>query len=515
MAHDKLVKTSVESETDPSSDTKPSNDGLSTSKLEPASSQYQDSIDRLHAAYNVVSHMTTDDLMIQKNLDQERQLFSNNSNHFLNRKDIVKHLPEEVDLFNPEELKRIEEIYEKLTLLDTDKSVQYKYYKRYLKKYSDPVLIMIQEFNGINKKFKLLRRKESESLSLNPGAYYYNENLLGAPYNVIGFDTTISGLPLRSGKHKVSEKFYPQEFVEDLQMYRTKIPIYKRDLDFIEQEESFRNINPKKVLLLKQDNAQADLSTPEQLNHFFSKIYNQLEIPLNAININSVENYNCLNLNNETVIRVENEILLMKKSLQHEIETVMMKSSLNSRVMIHNNPNHLKHNQYRLYETKSSDFIDSSALVVINHHIKEFNLIPNYALILNTLKQHKNLRNHLYKVFLINLEDQIDILFRIKYINEKEMNRFMKRMIKNIGHTIKFKLEKLFKPLWKTDTTKTTANYDALIFSPYLNHTNCFKRIYWLNNRVRNFDDGVKNTRVLRRSGLQINWKSLDNLVEY
>ncbi|KAG2734042.1 hypothetical protein G9P44_003567 [Scheffersomyces stipitis] len=479
-------------------------------------SEQQENLNKLNDLYDTISHMTVDDLRIQQNLDQGRQLFSFNSQHCLNRKEIIRNLPDELDLFNPEELRKIESIYDKLGKLDGDKTVQFKYFKRYLRKYDDPITVLIQQFNGISKKFKLLRRKEIDNLSLAPGAYLYNENLFNLPYNVVGFDRSISGLPLRNGKHRLVDRCYPQEFVEDLQMYRTKIPIHKRDLDFIEMDENSTNVDPSKILKSNQlankelsGNINGnELSKPDQINNYLNSIYHQLEVPKNSILIDSVDNYNSLDLHNDVVIRIENEVLLMKKTLQHEIES-HMKSSLNSRFLMYSNQE-LKHNQFKLCETHSTNSVNSSSLLIINYHLKEFSMIPNYSIILNSIRQQNKLRNHLYKIFLINLEDQIDTLFRIKYYNDRDMNKFMKRIVQNIGNVIKFKLLKLFKPLY------VKGDYDAVIYNPYLNKSNCFKRVYWLNSSARRFDVEIKNRKtILRKGGLMLKWKKFDNLIEY
>ncbi|KAK6456864.1 uncharacterized protein RJT20DRAFT_35021 [Scheffersomyces xylosifermentans] len=512
----------AESTNSKSSTTSPTKESDNT--LPPSyASEQQHNLSRLNDLYDSVSHMSADDLHIQQNLDQGRQLFSFNSHHFLNRKELIRSLPDELDLFNPEQLKKIESIYDKLGKLDNDKTVQFKYFKRYLRRYDDPINVLIQQFNGISKKFKLLRRKEIDNLSLAPGAYLYNENLFNLPYNVVGFDRSITGFPLRSGKHRLEDRCYPQEFVEDLQMYRTKIPIHKRDLDFIEMDENSTNVDPKKTIKSNisnisdisgfngnsnSNNNNTELSKPEQINQFLNNIYHQLEIPKNSILIDSVDNYNSLDLHNDIVIRIENEVLLMKKSLQHEIEA-FMKSSLNSRFLLYSNQE-LKHNQFKLCETHSTNSLNSSSLLIINYNLKEFSMIPNYSAVLASIKQRKSLRNHLFKIFLINLEDQIDTLFRVKYYNDRDMNKFMKRMIQNIGHVIKFKLLKLFKPL------VIKGGYEALVYSPYLNGSNCFKRVYWLNNRVKRLDrDNSNRKTVLRRGALMIKWKKFDNLIEY
>ena len=50
-------------------------------------------------AYETVAYMSVDDLEIQRNLDQGKQ-FSFPSEHYLDRKKIIRSLPDEVDLFD-------------------------------------------------------------------------------------------------------------------------------------------------------------------------------------------------------------------------------------------------------------------------------------------------------------------------------------------------------------------------------------------------------------------------------
>jgi len=443
--------------------------------------------------FDTISHMTSDDLIIQTNLDQGRQLFSFPLEHFIDRKTTLRNLPNEIDLFDPKQLEEIDSIYSKLAALDNDKSVHLKYFKRYLSKYDNPVTLLIQQFNGINKKFKLLRRKEMDNLSLAPGAYLYHENLFKLPYNVIGFDRSISGLPLRKSQEQV--KCWPQEFVEDLQMFRTKIPIQKRDLDFIEHDESTTNINPMKI----NQKSLSRSSKTDQINNFLSNIYNKIDVPEKTIMIDSIDDYQSVNLNQNLIIRIESEILLIKKSLQLEIEQVM-KNTSNSRSILMFGNQTLKHNQFKLCETNTSN---TNNILVINYNLKQFNLIPNYALLMRNRRHLNFLKMHLMKIFLINLEDQIDTLFRIKYYRNKDMDKFMKRLVNSIRNVIKFKLLKLFKPL------AIPTAYDALIYSPYKNSG--FKRIYWLNDFRPKTNDGIR----CRKSALCINWKNLDNLIEY
>lgn len=424
----------------------------------PASSQVQE-------AYETVAYMSVDDLEIQRNLDQGKQ-FSFPSEHYLDRKKIIRSLPNEVDLFDLSSV-NLEKIYNDLRKLDEDKSVQLKYYKKYLRNYDDLINNLIQEFNGINSKFKSLRREEIANLSLSPSAFYYKENLFNQPYNVVGFDRSISGLPLRTGKSKLTDVCYPKEFIEDLQMYRKKIPIHKRDLNFLEQEKDSVNIDPKYLNKRPIRNEFDD-----NFNKFLDIIYEN-EVPQFTIHYENVDQYNLLpNISQELYDDFENEIFQLRSFLQSQIKSHITKNG--SKILLFGNQE-IKTNQFKLCEVLKPNHLNASSLLVINYNLKQFNAFPNYSALLNSRRQVKNLSNHLFKLFLINLEDQIDTLIRMKYHGSNDMKNFMKHLKSTIRSTIKKKL--IPSCITKIKQRQPYYHIDALIHM--VSSSSHFKRIYW------------------------------------
>lgn len=419
----------------------------------------------IQEAYDTVAYMTVDDLAIQRNLDQGKQ-FSFPSEHYLDRKKIIRNLPDEIDLFNSSSI-NLDMIYNDLQKLDQDKSVQLKYFKKYLRNYDDPINNLIQEFNGINSKFKSLRRNEITSLSLSPSAFYQKENMFNLPYNVIGFDRSISGLPLTSGKNKLSEACYPKEFIEDLQMYRKKIPVYKRDLNFLEFEKDSVNIDPK-YLNKRPINNDYDAN----FNKFLDIIYEN-EVPEFTIHYENVKQYNLLPPLSEDLYEIfENEIFNLRSQLQTELKEHITKNG--SKIMLFANQE-IKTNQYKLCEILKPNQLDTSSLLVINYNLKQFNVFPNYSLMLNSKRQVKNLSNHLFKLFLLNLEDQIETIIRIKYHTADDMNKFMDELKATIKTTIKDKIIKSC--LESVRQILPPYHLDALIHT--ISPNSPFKRIYW------------------------------------
>lgn len=450
--------------------------------------------DRIQQAYETIAYMTTDDITIQKGLDQGSQFNTFPSEHYLDRKQIIRNLPDEIDVFETP-MAEIKHVYEQLARLDDDRLVQLKYFKRYLKNYDDPVIQLLQRFNKINDKFKLLRRREVDNLALAPNAFLYKENLCNVPYNVLGFDRSITGLPLRSGKHQLDDKPYPQEFIEDLQMFRTKIPLHKRDLNFIEIEEHSATVDPNKL---------GRGSSKYELHKFVNSIFEELEFPKNALYVNNIENYHNLEVVSTFLINeIDYEILQFKKTLQKEIEMFM--ASNGSKLLVFGHQD-LKPNQFKLVdnnrtkEKRIQNFGKLSSLAVVTY-FKNFNMIPPFALLLDSRRQYRKLRKHLFKVFLINLEDQIDTLFRIKYYNQPKMRRFMASVKTKIGALIDAKLM----PICHDKRLKKLRGVDALIHKP--NKDLAFKRLYWLDNKYR------REVQAMRRVSFNVNHEDFNSYI--
>lgn len=429
------------------------------------------SIDKVSEVYETIAYMSEEDIEMQKNFDQGRQFFFP-SEHYLDRKKILRSIPNEINLLDLSSVD-VDRIYGDLAKLDSDKSVQMKYYKKYLLDYSDPLNIMIQEFNGIDAKFKALRRNEISSLPLSPGAFYHKENLFKHVYNVVGFDKSISGLPLYSGKGKTKEELYPREFIEDLEMFRKNITVHKRDLNFMVMEKSSVNVDPR--YLHKKSLNKGE----ENLNKFLDVIYKN-EVPDHTIQYEDIDNYNLLPISNHEIYDAfENEVATLRNFLQKDIKFEVSQSGSNL-LLIPNND--IKSNIYRLCELmKPSADTRSTPMIIIKYNLKDFNAFPNYTQLLNSRKRLRSLKRHLFKLFMINLESQLDTLIRIKYRKPEEMTGFIKNFKSVVNSTIENKILVLCKD-WARPVQ--ALNFDAFIHEN--DKRKPFKRIYF-------YDMGVYN----------------------
>ncbi|KAG7193385.1 uncharacterized protein KQ657_000803 [Scheffersomyces spartinae] len=474
--------------------------------------------------YDSISHMSNNDFIIQHNFDNSPVFNSFDSEHFLDRKRLLKSIPDEIDIFNTP-MDTIERTYKSLAQLDDDKSLHVKYYKRYLKKYDDQILNLHQDFNGITTKFKMLRRNELIRLNLSRDAFMFKENFFKHDYNVVGFDRSISGMPLYQDRNKVAKDAYPTEFIEDLQSGTTKIQVHKRDLDFLELDELTANIDPKRMkeygsgITMHSSNSggsskQFNLDNTSNSMGEFDEVFNNImqdnekQVPKNAISLKSIKDYRVLDFRTDILLRIENEITFLRKSLQNEIELFMKANNQGSPRLLLYGHQDLLTNQYKLCEYSSSR-AQRNSILIINYSFKDFGLLPNYTYLINSIKRRHNLKRHLFKLFLINVEDQVDTLIRIKYIRDRDMRKFMKTLSRNINQIIKFKLMKLFET-FKPSRLNPLHNYggkmiyDAYIFKPYKN--NSFKRIYWVKHSIRRSND------LNKKSNLIVNWKSLDSI---
>ncbi|CAH6719162.1 hypothetical protein CLIB1444_02S02322 [[Candida] jaroonii] len=451
-----------------------SKDQTRDSKVEEKIDDNEDTHKKLKDYYDSIAYMTADDLMIQQNLDQGKQFNSFDSEHYLDRKTLTKNIPNEIDIFEtpyPE----IEKIYKDLNKLDTDKTVQLKYYKRYLDNYSDPVNLLLQEFNRIDEKFKLLRRDEIDNLNLNPNSYFYHENLFNLSYNVLGFDRSISGFPLRMGKHKLTDVTYPVEFIQDLQMCQKKIKLHKKDLDFVEYNENSLSINPNNL-----NNPQIS-DNQGSMNKVIDMIYNELDVPKNFLIVDDVHDYNCVKFKflNKFNSILETEINTLKASLQKEIEFILSSNNESKNLLLFNHQS-FKTNQYKLCDfvkenKPNNDPIDELSgkpqVVLLSYNIQEFNLIPYTYLINRTRRSRKRLFNHIFKLFLINLKDQIETLLRIKY--SKKKSTFINNLNLKITNITQFKLMNFF---YSINDLKLIKPGHAIYLKPYKSRN--YKRLY-------------------------------------
>ncbi|KAI5957692.1 hypothetical protein KGF57_002958 [Candida theae] len=474
------------------------------------------------------SVMNKQQFLFQMGLDGDKPFMSFHNPHFVDSKRILRNLPDQIDVLNPEDMKRVNEVYDQLQQLDSNPALHEKFLKRYFYDYENDLMKLGQFMRGINSKFKMLRRNESEKFNPESVIHEYVNDKMKHPYNVVGFDRSFIGMPLRKEPHLPSNKpVLPREFVQDLPAFDSKITLKKFDLNFMERDGCV-NVDPTFVTPLKElydyenknysgggiySPSTSKTATAQRATHAY--LTSKLGLPRFNIQIGDTEDYNRLKLNNHQITnRIEQEIRVMKKSLLEEIKTTV--ESSNAHLMSSDTHNdYIKSNQYILCAVKE----ELRGTVYI---WKSFSILPVYFMLPLTKKRERHLINHLFKLFLINIEDKIDILFKIKYDRARDTQKFMKNVIKNIGHTIKFRLWRYFKttknslnassaaatisssiqlPLLKTNFK----HKQAVVYSPYKKSP--FKRIYWVSRKPRGIAAASRQHRQqLRKSSSSVDY---------
>ncbi|KAI3403346.2 hypothetical protein KGF56_003934 [Candida oxycetoniae] len=498
--------------------------------------------------------MSLEDLIFQIGLDGDGPFMSLENPHFVNSKKILCSIPDSLDLFNPKDMAKVDEIYAKLNKLDSNPQMHQKFLKRFFFDYNNDLILLSQHLRGISSKFKQLRRNETDKFKPESTIYELIHDKMKYAYNVVGFDRSCLGMPLRSN---METGVYPREFIQDLPHFDHKIHLKKTDFNFAEKDACI-NVDPNKVTPLKDlyDYENRDFNRHDEYNNDDDDdegsrrgkgggVYSTLEtktgvkythkathqylsdnlgLPRQYIPIKNCYSYRRLKLNNHQITnRIEQEIRIMKKLLTDEIKATI--ESSNIVLMSTNQTFHqdaIKSNQYILCEIK--DKLPGTIFIW-----KSFSILPLYFILPLTKRRERTLITHLYKLFLINLEDYINILFKIKYDHTRDVTKFMKTLLKNIGHTIQFRLWRYFKINKRTISSSAAAaaaisslnssislpllkskykQKQAVVYSPFTD--SCFKRIYWIKRGQSEGDE-----RQLRRGAKKVDFAVIgEDLIE-
>lgn len=445
-----------------------------------------------------INQMTHKELVTQKFLDGDRRPFlSTKADGFLLRKNLIRDLPNLIDLFleagaesesgpknnaglyPDDSLEDINKIYSDLSKLDRDEAVYKKYFEKYGIK-QDLSNELIQGFNGIADKFQLIRRGETFQLPLSPNQFRFEANIFNMPYNVPGFDVSFSGIPLRFGQQRHKSKDLPVELVKDLRMFEKSVPIRKTDLDFAtdselkeQDEDKSITVHPEvdtvglveKVKLMERD----CIEISHSLDH-----YRPFPIPSTS---------NTQHPNYSSIALLEFLITSVQRSLVKEIEEYLG-GMYRSPDMI------FKPNLYYLFEKRKPKILsmwNENGATEISLPIKlaKLSSFPLSVYNIKTRKEKRFLRLHLFKIYMINLEGLIDRLTTMKYQTEALKNNFLKRLVDRIYKEIDSELinqviKDLSIPSKKLEEFSIGKDVGVLMYKPFENSS--FKRIIWTKN---------------------------------
>lgn len=430
----------------------------------------------LEKSYQKLAFMTRDDIRIQENLALGAQFGAAPSGHYLDRAAIIQTLPNEVDLLNTP-WDEIQRIYGALEQLDQDKSLASKVLKKYRIDERD-LKTRLKVGKNVDGVCRSGRRKENYEV---PRLFDRMFNHLH-PFNIVGFDRSISGAPLLSGKHSIRRDSkqrirdeIPVELMQDIRPFNTKVSIMKRDANFMDEDLLKECISPHDPKPLAAKDALSGIGKPifvDRVNN-----YQKLETPQLR----------------ELVDLIDREISTLRDSLSTEIAREMF--PLNNVIPI--SINELKTNHYVL--TLKEHAATAYSGPALSYHYKLFHLIPVYGFFLHKRNQLNCLYRHLFKVMILNLEDHCRQLMKIKYKLPEESKMFMNRIKGKIHRAL---TEKIMSRILEERIRFSTMN-DAIIWKPFLKTD--FSRIYWIkplqksgSNR-RGSAYGRKRSMVLRK----------------
>lgn len=412
----------------------------------------KENIDELEDCFEKVAFMTKDDIAIQENFDQGGQFGSFPSEHFFDRRELIRSLPDEVDLLETP-WEEIERVYKLLEKLDVDRSVHAKYLKKFGIDDND-LITRLRMGNNLRDMCSSGRRGEKYEIS--KGLERVFKKLY--QYNVVGFDRSLVGVPLRGGKNNLKKNAseespadaFPTELIRDMRPFDTKVPVHKVDVNFLDDDLLKESISPFDAKPLPPEDLLRDVGKPIFLDTIDN--YRKVEHP-----------------SMEFLTRIEKETILLKDALYLEITRKMIPTGTD---VITFNSQKLKTNEY-VIASKDHDATTISGPTT-SYRFKQFDLVPIYGMLLSTVKHYNNLYKHLFRVILINLDEHVDVLTRIKYTLARESNSFMRKLYARIHKAVSDKLM----PLALKSRIQVPKQYNAVLHK----HILCgnFLRIYWV-----------------------------------
>lgn len=405
----------------------------------------KNNIDELEDSYETLAFMTRDDVAIQENFDEGSQFGSFPSEHFLDRRALIRSLPDEIDILETP-WEEIERIYLLLNKLDEDKAVHMKYMSRFGMDHKD-LQAKLRLGSNLDDMCKAGRR--GEKYEVPKGMERVFKRLY--PYNVVGFDRSILGVPTRSGRHRIPDsEGFPQELITDVRPFDTKVLVHKVDVNFLEDDQLKESISPYDSKPMPPEDLLRDVGKP--------------------IFIDNIDNYRKVEHPSTPFLsKIEKETLLIKDSLYLEIARKMIPSGVD---LVNFNAPKLRTNEF-VVASKDHSATPASGPTT-SYRFKYFDVIPVYGILLSTRKDWSTLYKHLFKVMLINLDEHIDVLTRIKYQLPEDAHDFLRKLYGKI-HLV---LRDVLMPMAVGCKLLVPPEYDAVVHKHIL--SNNFLRIYWM-----------------------------------
>lgn len=433
----------------------------------------KENIDDLEDSFEKVAFMTKDDIAIQENLDGGRQFGGFAPLHFFDRRELIRSLPDEVDMQSTP-WTEIDRVYRLLERLDRDAAVHAKY----LKKFGIHDHDLVTKFRlGNNLRDMCQAGRRGEKYEVPKGLERVFRKLYR--YNVVGFDRSLVGVPLRSGKHAVEpgrgDYGVPAELIRDMRPFDTKVPVHKMDVNYLDEDQLKESISPFDPKPLAAEEMLRDVGKPI----FFDSIEQYRKVGHPAV---------------EVLDRIEKETLQLKDALYLEMARKMAPGA---DAVGFNSPR-VKTNEW-VVAARAHDATTVSGPTT-SYQFRQFDLVPVYGVVLATVKHYNRLYRHLFRVILINMADHVDVLTRVKYRLPHEADAFMRKLYGKIHRVVAHRLM----PVALRHRLRVPKQYHAVLHKHNLSGN--FLRICWVRKpTVGLHAERTNHARKVRRSAQALN----------
>ncbi|EGW32062.1 uncharacterized protein SPAPADRAFT_61150, partial [Spathaspora passalidarum NRRL Y-27907] len=202
----------------------------------------------------------------------------------------------------------------------------------------------------------------------------------------------------------------------------------------------------------------------------------------NYIYIPSIKNYRTLDYAFDETKRVKREISSMQTSLINEFQEMLRRTFPTGFYM--GLDLQCKSNQFSLIDSKTDARM-------------ELPMIPLYAKFVTTKRSKRRLWNHLFKLFLINVDEHIQNVIAVSEFQERQLDKFISRVKKNIKLAIQFRCD------LKSSKIHVKRNVDAVLFKPYSDRN--YTRIYWIKPPHANIG--------IRRGAMRVKWMNIEDVL--
>ncbi|OBA22810.1 hypothetical protein METBIDRAFT_34483 [Metschnikowia bicuspidata var. bicuspidata NRRL YB-4993] len=393
-----------------------------------------------------IGYMGKDDIKFQEYLDSGRQFGGSGSGLVFRRIAAINSLPEEIDVIKTP-WDEIERVYGVLKELDNDPGVHFKYKKRLAINTKSLLAVRNKKLTDMCKFARRDQKRQMLPLDLAFEGIFQ--------YNVVGFDRSLAGVPLQTGKHAFLDKKqgpqFPVELLEDSRPFETKIPIHKKEVNFMEDDALEETLMPHDV----------KPNSPEDLLLMEGK----------PIMIRDIDDYNTLeHLLESLKAKIEEQVFSLQKALSSEITRSTMSLFLSF-------SGELKRNEYLL--VSKSPYSTKYTGPTFKYALKFFDLIPFYGTLFTTVKHRTSLKRHLHKMIMLNLIEQIDSLTRIKYKLPADRRAFLDKT----QALVKLLINDTLVPMIFKDRVKVPQHVHAVTHKQMKDSS--FARIYWLRRPAR------------------------------